>query len=314
MHNELVDPILDIRRRIGNPEQTLVIGLVLAEQQLRRGVGAQHPLAQLRVRRTRRGDSRLSVGGRQRRLGDLVTPRPRVTEPQRRQQMQRRRVRAAIVRRDQHQDVIGTGLGVLHDHIEIAVLVEDPGVQQLVLHLLLTPAAVGRYQVQVRERPLRILVLALHIRMRRRAVQVEPILLDVLTMVALAIGQAEHPLLENRVGAIPQSKRKAQPLPLIADPREAVLTPPVSTRARLVVGEVVPRISTAAVVLAHRSPLALAQIRAPRLPRNRAGARLLQSLVLGGLGARRVRSHGSWPASPPTLRNSFRMQWIEAPR
>ena len=90
----LADPILDIRRSIGNPEQTLVIGLVLAEQQPRRRVRAQHPLAQLRVRRTRRGDPRLPVGGRQRRLRDLVTPRPRVPEPQRRQQMQRRRVRA----------------------------------------------------------------------------------------------------------------------------------------------------------------------------------------------------------------------------
>ena len=184
-----------------------------------------------------------------------------------------------------------SALGVLHDHVEIAVLVEDPGVQQLVLHLLLAPAAVGGHQVPVRERPLRILVLALHVRMRRRAVQVEPVLLDVLAMVALAIVQAEHPLLENRVGAVPQRQRQAQPLALVADPGDPVLTPPVSTRPRLIVGEVVPRVSAPAVVLAHRPPLPLAQIRAPRLPRNRAGARLLQPLVLGGLGACGVRCH-----------------------
>ena len=86
----------------------------------------------------------------------------------------------------QHHDVVGTGLGVLDDHVEVAVVVEDPGVQQLVLHLLLAAATVGRDQIVVRERPLRILVLALQVRVRRRAVEVEPVLLDVLAVVALA--------------------------------------------------------------------------------------------------------------------------------
>ena len=146
-------------------------------------------------------------------------------------------------------------------------------------------------QVQVRERPLRILVLALQVRVSRRAIQVEPVLLDVLAVVALAVVQAEHPLLEDRIGAIPQRQRQAQPLTLVTDPGDPVLTPPVSTRPRLLVREVVPSVSTLTVVLAHRRPLPLAQIRAPRLPRNRTGARVLQSLVLRGLGALRIRCH-----------------------
>ena len=275
VHYELVDAVLDIRRRIGNPEQALIVGLVLAEQQLRRGVGAQHPLAQLRVRGARRADSRLPVDGRQRRFGDLVAPRPGVAEPQRGEQMQGRGVRAAVMRRDQHQDVIGAGLGVLHDHVEIPVVIKDPSVQQLVLHLLLAPAAVRGQEVLVGERPLRILVLALQVRVRRGAVQVEPVLLDVLPMIALAVGQPEHPLLENRVGAVPQRQRQAQPLAIVTDAGDPILAPPISARARLVVGEVVPCISTAAVVLAHRPPLALAEIRAPRLPRSGAGTGLL---------------------------------------
>ena len=160
------------------------------------------------------GDARLPVGGRQRRLRDVVAPRPRVAKPQRRQQVQRRRVRAAVVRRDEHQDVVVGALGVLHDHVEVAVLVEDAGVQQLVLHLLLAAPGVRGHQVPVGERPLRILVLALQVRVRRRAVQVEPVLLDVLAVVALPVGEAEHPLLEDRVGAVPQRQRQAQPLAL----------------------------------------------------------------------------------------------------
>ena len=118
----------------------------------------------------------------------------------------------------------------------------------------------------VRERPLRILVQALQVGVRGRGVQVEPVLLGVLAVVALAVGEPEHPLLEDRVRAVPQRERQAQPLALVADPGDPVLAPPVGARARLVVREVVPGVAAAAVVLADRAPLALGQIRAPRLP------------------------------------------------
>ena len=142
----------------------------------------------------------------------------------------------AVVRGDQHQDVVGGGLGVLDDHVEVAVLVEDPGVEELVLHLPLATAPVRGNQVVVGELPLRVLVLAPHVRVRRGAVQVEPVLLDVLPVVALPVGEAEHPLLEDRVRAVPQRQRQTQALALVADPRDAVLAPAVGARARLIVG------------------------------------------------------------------------------
>ena len=52
--DEVVDRVLDVRRGVRGAEEALVVGLVLAEQQLRRGVGAQQPLPQLRVRRRAR--------------------------------------------------------------------------------------------------------------------------------------------------------------------------------------------------------------------------------------------------------------------
>ena len=69
--------------------------------------------------------------------------------------------------------------------------------------------------------------------------------------------------------AVPQSEREAQTLALVADPGDLVLTPPVRPPARLSMREVVPRISPATVILAHRPPLTLTQIRPPRLPPSR---------------------------------------------
>src|SRR4051794_30361774 len=117
--------------------------------------------------------------------------------------------------------------------------------------------------------------------MRRGAVEVEVILLDVLPVVALAVGQAEQPLLEDGVFAVPQGQGEAEALLVVADAGQAVLAPAVSAAARLVVGEVVPGVAALAVVLAHRPPLALAQVRPPLLPGNLLEPRLVKSVVFG---------------------------------
>ena len=215
---------------------------------------------------------------------------PRVAEPQRRQQVQRRRLRPAVVRGDAHQQVVVVRLRVLDLHVEVAVVVEHAGVEQLVLEVAEAALAVRPQQVVVRVRRLRVLVDALHVRVRRRAVDVEPVLLDVLAVVALGVRQPEHPLLEDRVGAVPQREREAQPLLVVGHAGDPVLAPAVGARARVVVREVAPRVAAAAVVLADRPPLALAQVWAPGLPRRRAGARRLQPIVLWRAHRARV-----WP-------------------
>ena len=137
--------------------------------------------------------------------------------------------------RDLDQDVLGRRLGVLDEHVEVAVLVEHAGVEQLVLELAAAAAAAGLDEVGVGERRLRILVEVLHVRVRRRAVEVEVVLLDVLAVVALAVGQAEQPLLEDRVLAVPQGQREAEPLLVVGDAGQAVLAPAIGARAGLVV-------------------------------------------------------------------------------
>ena len=214
-----------------------------------------------------------------RRPGGARAPGPGVAEPDRGQQVEGRRVRSPIVHRDADQDVLGRGLGVLHDHVEVAVLVEHAGVEQLVLHLVPPPIPVGPHQVVVRVRLVGILVEVLHVRVGRRGVEVEVVLLHVLAVVALAVGQAEEPLLQDGVLAVPQGHAEAEQLPVVRDAREPVLTPPVGPRAGLVVAEVIPGVSGLAVVLAHRAPLALAEVGSPLLP-GLLLARLLEPILL----------------------------------
>jgi hypothetical protein len=154
-------------------------------------------------------------------------------------------------------------------------------VQQLVFELQPVALPVGLHQVLVRIRGLRILVEIFHVGVGRRAVEIEVILLDVLAVIALAVGQPEQALLENRILSVPQRQREAEIFLVVGDARQAVLTPAIGPGARLVVREVVPDIPRLAVVLAHRPPLALAEIGAPFLPGNVLLARRRESGFFG---------------------------------
>ena len=121
--------------------------------------------------------------------------------------MQLGSVGPAVGNGDLHQDVLRAVLGVFDENVEIAIVVEDAGVEQLVLHFVATAATVGRHQVGVGVGRLRVLVEVLHVRVGRRAVEVEVVLLDVLAVVAFTVGQPEQPLLEDRILAVPQRQR-----------------------------------------------------------------------------------------------------------
>ena len=135
----------------------------------------------------------------QRRPRTASAPRPDVAEPERRQDVQRRGLGAAVGDRDLDQDVFGRRLRVLDEHVEVAVAVEHARVEQLVLEVRRGRACrLVSHEVVVGIGRLRVLVEILHVRVRRRRVEIEVVLLDVLAVVALAVGQAEQPLLEDR--------------------------------------------------------------------------------------------------------------------
>src|SRR5262249_8446082 len=157
------------------------------------------------------------------------------------------------------------------------------------------PAAVFLGQPRIRELLLRVLVEHLQVRVRRGGVEVVVQLLDVLTVAALGVGQAEEALLEDRVAAVPQGERQAQPLPGVADAGQAVLAPAVRPAARAGVGGASPRVPRRAVVLADGAPLPLAQVRPPAAPRLLAEAVLLEALPFGAPG--RGRHEGPLPSA-----------------
>ena len=177
-----------------------------------------------------------------------------------------RRSGPALVARTVIRMSFGLGLGVVDLADPVAVVVEHAGVEQLVLRVELAAPPVLDAQVLVRERPLRVVVAPPVPGVARHGVEVPPVLLDVLAVVGLGAGETEHALLEDRVATVPQRQAEAQALLHVAEAGHPVLAPAVGPRAGVVVGEVRPRITVGAVVLAHRAPLALADVGAPLVP------------------------------------------------
>ena len=140
----VVDAVLGVRRRSAPRRRARGVGLVLAEE----APAARPVRAGRRAARVRRGTDarstaasrRTGLGRAENRLGRVEIPRPGVAEPGGRQHVQGLGVRAGVGHRDRHQQVVGIGLRVVDLDDPVAVLVEDAGVDQLVLGLELVRA------------------------------------------------------------------------------------------------------------------------------------------------------------------------------
>jgi hypothetical protein len=75
---------------------------------------------------------------------------------------------------------------------------------------------------------------------------------------------------------------------------DTIPAPAVGSRAGFFVGEVGPPIAALAVVLPHRSPLTLAQVRPLRFPGNLLFARLFESHAFGGPGVLSFQHTDEW--------------------
>ena len=264
--DEIVDPVLYIRPRVGRAEDSLIIGLVLGEEQRGLPFAIEEIVAEFGIGRGNAHDAVLRDDRSQGGLRRFGPPSPDIAKPERGKHVNRRHVRAAIAHADLDQNVGWRLLGVFHEDIEVAILVENASINQLVLRFSATAPPVRLDQITIRKFTLRIFVEHLHVRVGRRIVDVEVVLLDIFAVVPLAVGQAEHTLLEYGILAVPQSKGKAQTLLFVAEAGDAVLAPVIGARARLIVGKVAPGVAVLAVVLPDRSPLALAEVRPPQLP------------------------------------------------
>src|SRR5271170_4023526 len=95
-------------------------------------------------------------------------------------------------------------LRVVHDDLPVPVVVERPGVDEFELGILPAAAGVLFAQSLIRKLRLRVVITPTQPRGRRRRVGVPPILLDVLSVIALRTRESEKALLEERVAPIPE--------------------------------------------------------------------------------------------------------------
>ncbi len=217
--------------------------------------------------------------------------------------MERVLVRACVRHLDGQEDVERVGLRVVRLDDPVAVVVEDPRVHQLELRVELRPARVLLHEPRVGELRLRVVVAPPVPRVTRRRVEVPPVLLGVLSVVPLVAGEAEDPLLQDRVAAVPEREPETEALLDVAEAGEPVLAPPVRPRAGMVVREVLPRGAVGAVVLAHRPPLALADVGAPQIPVARLPQTVLEPAEALDPPALRALLHPEPPSRPaPTSR------------
>ena len=123
-------------------------------------------------------------------------------------------------------------------------------------------------------------------------IEVEPVFLYVLAVVALIARKPVHALFQDGVAAIPHGQRKDHELVAIADSRNAVFAPAIGFAARHIVSKKFPRTAIGTVVFAHAAPGALADIGSPLAPgRHHSFIGLQQALML--LAERLIPTFGS---------------------
>ncbi len=179
----VVDAVLDVRRFVRRAVDPLEIGFVLREEEPSGVIAVEPPLTELGVRGFDHFQFRFRLRVAERGFF-LSLPRPRVPEPERGEQVERRFCRPPVRDRDEDEYVLGRFLGVLDEDVEIAVLVKGACVHELVFGLVPGPLLIDLDQLAVGIGLLRILVEALHVRVGRRVVEVIVIFLHILPVVA----------------------------------------------------------------------------------------------------------------------------------
>src|SRR5271156_950841 len=241
-------------------------------------------------------------------------PRPSVSKPQMRKNMQDRILGAAIESLDAYTDVLGVGFGILDEDIEIPVVVENAGIEQLEFRPLSRSPAVFFHQMGVRKLSLRVFVKHTHVTVRRRVVEVEIIFFHVLAVIAFRRTEPEHSFFQDWIAPVPKRERENEKLVTIADARNPVFSPAVRFAARQIVGEEAPGITIGAVIFPHGGPGAFAHIRSPSRPaRDRTWIGFLEPLVFAGLlvgflGHRRISAKARSPVSSDRRIEPDRMQ------
>jgi hypothetical protein len=128
---------------------------------------------------------------------------------------------------DGQEDVERIGFRVMRLDDPVAVVIEDARVQQLELRVELRSRGVLLDEPRVRELRLRVVVAPPVPRVARRRVEIPPVLLRILAVVALVAREAEDALLQDRVAPVPERKPETEALLDVAEAGKPVLPPTV---------------------------------------------------------------------------------------
>ena len=142
-------------------------------------------------------------------LHGLFLPRPHIAKPDRRQHIEWRRLRAAIVNGDPDDDVFCRCFGVFDEHIKVSIRIKNTGVCEIEFGIQEATAAILIHQLIVRERCLWVLVQRLHVGVRWGGVEIVIKLLHVFPVIALRATQSKQTLLQNRILMIPKRQCEA---------------------------------------------------------------------------------------------------------
>src|SRR5206468_7542607 len=112
--------------------------------------------------------------------------------------MDRGRLRTTVAHFDAYTEVFRARLGILDKDIEIPLGIEDAGIEQFILPLIIAQLSTLLDELLVGIGRLGIFVEILHVGMRWRGVEVEVVLLYIFTMIGLRRHQAKQPLFQNR--------------------------------------------------------------------------------------------------------------------
>ena len=170
------------------------------------------------------------------------------------QDVERCRAWATVDGCDADAHILRISLGILDGNIKISVLGENSRIEQLVFQTTAGAGAIYIHQVFVGVLRMRVLVEIPHVGVSWRVIGVKIVLFDVFAVIAFAAGHSEKAFFQNRVFPVPECRCHAENLVTVANPGNAVFSPPVSLAACQVVGKVVPSGSIRAVIFPDRGP------------------------------------------------------------
>src|SRR5678816_2335946 len=104
-----------------------------------------------------------AVGVAQHWLWLWMTPRPGVSEPERREHVKARVIGAAVADRYAHQNVIWTLFSVFDKDVEVAVVIEDARIEKLVFEVIARTSAICLDKIYIRVLTLGVLIEVFHV-------------------------------------------------------------------------------------------------------------------------------------------------------